>query len=152
MKTARVEKSRREFWGSPRNRRLLLLVKWQKSLGGRDSLSIGAAKPQEVLHAMQNPSCACGTPIAELSGPPAGGDRQGCDSSWNRGVSWTEGRKTTRMYHGKTRWFCQEGRRHIGMERVLQAGRGGDRLLGQIIARLDGFVVGKHVHDHGGEH
>ena len=40
-------------------------------LGGPDSLSIGAAKPQEVLHAMQNPSCACGTPIAELSGPPA---------------------------------------------------------------------------------
>jgi len=31
MKTARVEKRRREFWGSPRNRRFLLLVKWQKS-------------------------------------------------------------------------------------------------------------------------
>ncbi len=39
--------------------------------GGPDSLSIGAAKPQKVFHAMQNPSCACGSPIAELSGPPA---------------------------------------------------------------------------------
>ena len=40
-------------------------------LGGPDSLTIGPAKPQDVLHAMQNPSRACGTPIAELSGPPA---------------------------------------------------------------------------------
>jgi len=44
---------------------------YEPTLGGRDSLSIGAAKPQEVLHAMQNPSRACGAPIAELSGPPA---------------------------------------------------------------------------------
>ena len=39
--------------------------------GGPDSLSIGAAKPQEVFHAVRTSSCACGTPIAELSGPPA---------------------------------------------------------------------------------
>ena len=37
--------------------------------GGPDSLPIGAAKPQEVF-ATGGPSCACGTPIAELSGPP----------------------------------------------------------------------------------
>jgi hypothetical protein len=36
-----------------------------------DSLPIGAAKPQEVFQAVQNSSCACGTPIAKLKGPPA---------------------------------------------------------------------------------
>ena len=39
--------------------------------GGPDSLSIGAAKPQEVLHAGANPLVPDGTPIAKLSGPPA---------------------------------------------------------------------------------
>ena len=34
-------------------------------------MSIGAAKPQEVFLDTQKSSCACGTPIAELSGPPA---------------------------------------------------------------------------------
>ena len=30
-------------------------------------LSIGAAKPQEAVGLCADPSCACGTPIAELS-------------------------------------------------------------------------------------
>ncbi len=39
--------------------------------GSPDSSAIGAAEPQEVFHDPRNPSCACGTPIAELSRPPA---------------------------------------------------------------------------------
>ena len=38
--------------------------------GAPDGLSIGAAKPQEVLHAAPT-SRACGTPIAQLSGLPS---------------------------------------------------------------------------------
>ena len=39
--------------------------------GGPDLLSIGAAKPQEDVGLHFDRWCACGTPIAELSGPPA---------------------------------------------------------------------------------
>ena len=38
--------------------------------GGPDSYAIGAAEPQEGLPYATKPSCACGTPIAKLSGPP----------------------------------------------------------------------------------
>ena len=38
--------------------------------GGPDSFAIGAAEPQEALPYTVKTSCACGTPIAELSGPP----------------------------------------------------------------------------------
>ena len=38
--------------------------------GGPDSSPIGAAKPQDMFSVVRNPSRACGTPIAELSGPP----------------------------------------------------------------------------------
>ena len=41
------------------------------SAGGPDSLSIGTAESQEVTGAEFNASCAFGTPIGKLSGPPA---------------------------------------------------------------------------------
>ena len=44
--------------------------------GSPDSSSIGAAEPQEDFHEARNPSCACGTPIAELSGPSADRDAE----------------------------------------------------------------------------
>ena len=47
----------------------LALVREER--GSPDSLSIGEATPQEILHDARNASCACGTPIAKLSGPPA---------------------------------------------------------------------------------
>ena len=45
---------------------------WQaKAEGGLDSSAIGAAKPQEAFRSTRCPSCAFGTPIDKLSGPPA---------------------------------------------------------------------------------
>ena len=38
--------------------------------GSPDSSAIGAAKPQEDICVVQPPSCAYGTPIGKLSGPP----------------------------------------------------------------------------------
>ena len=38
--------------------------------GGPDSLSIGAAEPQEVSESDPDASCAFGTPIDKLSGLP----------------------------------------------------------------------------------
>ena len=40
--------------------------------GGPDSLAIGAAEPQEELPYARKASCAYGTPIGKLSGPPVG--------------------------------------------------------------------------------
>lgn len=42
-----------------------------RTAGGPDCLSIGAAKPQEGIGLDSDSSCAYGTPIAELSRPPA---------------------------------------------------------------------------------
>jgi alpha-beta hydrolase superfamily lysophospholipase len=49
----------------------LIVATWAIARGGGpDSSAIGAAEPQEELPDAANASCASGTPIAKLSGPP----------------------------------------------------------------------------------